>query len=100
MHTRTHTYIHIHMHAYIHTYRRAPNFNELNKNFGTDKVCVAVCGENHFSDQRREEVEMSDFLGWVSNVCMIICLYTYYAYIYTHIRMVHVWRNTMFRREA
>jgi hypothetical protein len=47
------------------TRRRVPNFGELRANFGGDTVCVAVCGEKHFSDQRREEVKMADFLAWV-----------------------------------
>jgi hypothetical protein len=42
--------------------RRMPNFSLLKQLFGDDEVCAARCAEKHFSDQKREEMRMRDFL--------------------------------------
>ena len=39
-----------------------PALGALEAAFGEEKVCVALCGEKHFSDQRREEVRLSAFI--------------------------------------
>jgi hypothetical protein len=42
--------------------RKVPNFSLLKELFGDDEVCAARCAEKHFSDQKREEMRMRDFL--------------------------------------
>lgn len=42
--------------------QKSPALAALEASFGDEKVCVAFCGEKHFSDQRREEVRLAEFI--------------------------------------
>eukprot|EP00466_Bigelowiella_natans_P014371 jgi/Bigna1/33947/e_gw1.3.217.1 len=40
-----------------------PNFDALSRLFGDAKVCIAHCSEKRFSDQKRSDMELKDFLN-------------------------------------